>query len=154
MTYALVILAVTLAGFAISTIPSKYKIKEWMVILPVSILLLSFIIWLLAFSPYKLEEENTTISSQLIDIKYRDSQVDVGQERFSHLSSNDDTLKEAWYDSSNEYLIINLGGTNYHYCEAPDKIWSELKSSNSHYRYYTNNIRGDYDCRYNYMPTY
>ncbi|MCP3910065.1 MAG: KTSC domain-containing protein [Actinomycetia bacterium] len=65
------------------------------------------------------------------------------------LSRSDSSLvKAAWYDTSNDYLVINLQGTNYYYCAFPSSSWSGLKSADSMGSCYLDRIKGNYDCRY------
>ena len=53
-----------------------------------------------------------------------------------------------WYDDYYEYLIVNLQGTNYHYCGIPSDVVAEWQFSSSLGTYYSWYIRGNYDCRY------
>ncbi len=126
-----------------------------------------------------IEEENQKQSSQnYITIKYRNDPVDVSGNNFEELDLGDllnkyadqfstgeierFNVRNAWYDHSEEYLIINLRGTNYHYCEMPVDLWDGLKRVGSvDYGsleemdvYYKQNIKGNYDCRINRVPTY
>ena len=58
------------------------------------------------------------------------------------------------YDSKEQYVIVSLGGTYYHYCEVPPEIVSEWRDADSMGRYYNAQIKGRFDCRVNRMPTY
>lgn len=89
-----------------------------------------------------------------VDIKYRDDPVDVSSSSFEALENTDKTVKGAWYDSEEGYLVINLSGTYYHYCEMPSGEWNEFKLASEPYTYYENNLRGEYDCRVNRVPEY
>ncbi|MBT3705074.1 KTSC domain-containing protein [Candidatus Peregrinibacteria bacterium] len=51
-------------------------------------------------------------------------------------------------------MVINLNGTYYHYCGMPSSAWSSFERADSFGTYYNKYIEGDYDCRYNYVPTY
>ena len=90
-----------------------------------------------------------------ITVKYRATQVDVADSRFEYLdTSRSSFVQGAWYDSSNEYMIINLSGTNYHYCGMPSSVWQEFKSASSFGTYYNSDIKGNFDCRENPVPDY
>lgn len=84
-------------------------------------------------------------------VKYRepDPWVPVGSPRFLELSSQlGSSVRDAWYDPAFQYMVIELGGTAYHYCAFPSGQWADLNRSNDRYRHYEINIRGKYDCRY------
>ena len=57
-------------------------------------------------------------------------------------------VKNIWYDNYNEYLIVDLKGTNYHYCGIPEDEVHDWQFAPSLGRYYYQNIKGNYDCRY------
>ena len=84
-------------------------------------------------------------------VKYRepDPWVPVGSPRFLELSNQlGSSVRDAWYDSAAQYMIIDLGGTAYHYCAFPSSKWADLNQSSDRYRHYETTIRGKYDCRY------
>ena len=57
------------------------------------------------------------------------------------------------YNAKHQYLLVKLNSTYYHYCSIPENVVNNWISSSSLGRYYKYNIRGNYDCRYNYLPT-
>ncbi len=93
-------------------------------------------------------------NSSNVSVKYRDDKVDISASNFEPLDKSDSTVKGAWYDSSNEYMVIKLSGTYYHYCGMPSNMWSGLKDSSSPYEYYQDSVKGSFDCRLNPVPTY
>lgn len=99
--------------------------------------------------------QKQTHTSNYVTIKYRNGQVDVANPRFEYFNtSNSSFIRGAWYDISESYMVINLNGTNYHYCGMPSSIWQDFKSSSSAGKYYNGNIKGNYDCRENPVPNY
>lgn len=92
--------------------------------------------------------------SGYVTVKYRDDKVDVSASNFEPLKESDSTVKGAWYDAGNEYMVIKLGNTYYHYCGMPSSAWDDLKSASTPYDYYENSIRGNFDCRINPVPSY
>ena len=58
------------------------------------------------------------------------------------------------YDRREQYLIIGLLGTYYHYCEIDSETISGLKTVQSMGRFYNSYIKGNFDCRIHKMPTY
>lgn len=93
-------------------------------------------------------------SSGYVKIKYRDDKVNISSSNFEQLDKSDSTVKGAWYDSGNEYMVINLGGTYYHYCGMPSSAWGDFKAGSSPYDYYQDSIKGSFDCRENPVPRY
>lgn len=93
-------------------------------------------------------------SSSYVKVKYRDDKVDVSASNFTPLDKTDATVKGAWYDSDNEYMIIKLGNTYYHYCGMPSSAWRDFSSASSLYRTYQDDIKGNFDCRVNPAPRY
>lgn len=93
-------------------------------------------------------------SSGYVSVKYRDDKVDISSNNFESLDESDSTVKGAWYDSSNEYMVIKLGSTYYHYCGMPSSVWSEFKTTSSPYVYYQDSVKGSFDCRVNPVPRY
>lgn len=93
-------------------------------------------------------------SSGYVAVKYRDDKVDISATNFEPLNKSDSTVKGAWYDSSNEYMVIKLGSTYYHYCGMPSSVWGGLKAASSPYEYYQDDVKGNFDCRVNPVPSY
>jgi len=91
---------------------------------------------------------------QLAFIKYRDTPVclDRGFEYQSTPKSS--WIGGAWYDRKNQYMVINLKGTLYHYCRMPPEIWAAFKVADSYGRFYEGNIKGRFDCRLGGVPAY
>ena len=93
--------------------------------------------------------------SNYINIKYRNDAVDIGNSRFEYLNTSGSSfIRGAWYDDDNQYMVINLRGTYYHYCGLPKATWSSFKTVSSFGSYYNDNIYENYDCRVNYLPSY
>lgn len=90
-----------------------------------------------------------------VNIKYRTDRVDVNNGSFQHFNTTRSSLVEdAWYDPGNNYMIIDLNGTNYHYCGMPVQVWNNFKEASSLGTYYNASIKGNYDCRINRVPSY
>jgi hypothetical protein len=90
--------------------------------------------------------------SQEVNVKYRGI---VSLKPFNCYELKESSLvKDICYDKSEKYLLVNLKGTFYHYCDIPNSVVSDWLSSNSLGRFYNSSVKGNYDCRYNYMPLY
>lgn len=85
-------------------------------------------------------------ASEWVTVKYRETPVDVSE--MSALDRSGGDVRQAWYDVGNQYLVINLTGTNYHYCGVSSRQWRALSAApdlEAHYR--QNFYEGDNDCR-------
>ena len=109
-----------------------------------AIIIGSVILYWLFFSP----------GSGYVKVKYRDDKVNISAANFEPLNNSDSTVKGAWYDSSNKYMIIKLRVTYYHYCDMPSDVWSSLKVASTPYNFYQDDIKGNFDCRVNPVPQY
>ena len=58
------------------------------------------------------------------------------------------------YDKREQYVIVNLSGTYYHYCEVPPSVVSAWRSADSMGRFYNQNVKGRFDCRVSRVPAY
>ncbi len=86
-------------------------------------------------------------------VKYRPTPVCFDQFEYQD-TSRSSFVRGAWYDASNDYMVIALKGTKYHYCRVPESIWIGFKSASSFGRYYGANLKGNYDCRLGGVPKY
>jgi len=58
------------------------------------------------------------------------------------------------YDRQNEYMLIQLNGTYYHYCGIDSATVSALLAANSVGSDYNARIKGRFDCRITPPPKY
>jgi hypothetical protein len=68
-------------------------------------------------------------------------------------------INRVCYDAANQYMVILLKDTYYHYCELPKSILDALMAAPSLGTYYNANIKGigkdgPYDCRTHRVSTY
>jgi hypothetical protein len=90
-----------------------------------------------------------------ITVKYRSDAVDVANPWFVRLGRSDSSLVDAaFYDAGNQYAIIVLNGTPYHYCGMSPAEWSAFTSAGSLGRYLNSRIKGNFDCRTGFIPEY
>ena len=95
---------------------------------------------------------NTT---NYVQVKYREDAVDIGDPAFEYVNtSRSSFIRGAWYDEGNQYMVISLSGTNYHYCGLPTSIWNQFRRADSFGKTYNRIIKGKYDCRRGYVPDY
>jgi hypothetical protein len=58
------------------------------------------------------------------------------------------------YDPKEQYAIVNLKGTYYHYCEIPSNIISDWRKASSMGSYFNSVVKGNFDCRVFRVPNY
>jgi hypothetical protein len=92
------------------------------------------------------------VRSEVVQVKYR-GEVDLKSFSCADVTQSS-FIKRVCYDRMNEYVLISLNGTYYHYCEMPDAIVSSLMSAESMGRFYNASIKGHFDCRTRKVPAY
>jgi len=58
------------------------------------------------------------------------------------------------YDEGNQYMLIQLGSTYYHYCGIDHATVSGLLNAESVGKFYNASIKGHFDCRVTSPPKY
>jgi hypothetical protein len=87
-------------------------------------------------------------------IKYRDTPVCLDRD-FQYFSTTGSSwVNGAWYDAKNQYLVIGLRGTLYHYCRFDEGTWNRFRRADSYGRFYLSSIKGRFDCRAGGVPEY
>jgi hypothetical protein len=97
------------------------------------------------------------VRSESVDVKYR-GPVDLKtfECRDTPRSS---FIQRVCYDKPQSYMIINLKGTYYHYCELPSATFDSFMVAPSMGQFFNQNIKGTgadgpYDCRTHRLPSY
>ena len=92
--------------------------------------------------------------SQDVYVKYRGT-VNVSNGHFAHLVLKPSSfIKNMFYDKRNNYLLVQLKSTYYHYCAISESVINDWKNSPSLGKYYNYNIKGNHDCRVYSAPKY
>lgn len=95
--------------------------------------------------------------SEIVDVKYR-GPVDL--KTFACTDTpRSSFIQRVCYDKAQSYMLINLRGTFYHYCELPPATYEGLIAAPSMGQFYNSNIKGTgkdgpYDCRTHRVPNY
>jgi KTSC domain len=95
--------------------------------------------------------------SETVDVKYR-GVVDL--KTFACTDTpRSSFIQRVCYDKAQSYMLINLKGTYYHYCELPAATFDAFVTALSMGKFYNQNIRGSgsdgpFDCRTHRSPTY
>ena len=63
-------------------------------------------------------------------------------------------VERVCYDAANSYMLIDLSGTWYHYCEIDADTVSGLMAAGSMGGFYNQSIKGRFDCRTHRVPHY
>jgi hypothetical protein len=96
-------------------------------------------------------------SAETVDVKYR-GPVDLAP--FSCADTpRSSFIQRVCYDKKDSYMLINLRGIYYHYCELPVGTFEALMAAPSMGQFYNQNIKGTgsdgpYDCRTHKMPAH
>jgi hypothetical protein len=95
--------------------------------------------------------------SETVDVKYR-GLIDL--KTFDCRDTpRSSFIQRVCYDKAQSYMLINLRGTFYHYCELPPAMLDSLMRALSMGQFYNANIKGTgsdgpYDCRTHRVPAY
>jgi hypothetical protein len=90
------------------------------------------------------------VRSEVADVKYR-GPVDLKTFVCTD-TPRSSFVQRVCYDKAQSYMLINLRGTFYHYCELPTVTYDALMAAHSMGQFYNTNIKGSgkdgpYDCR-------
>ncbi len=58
------------------------------------------------------------------------------------------------YDPKEEYVVVSLRGTYYHYCEVPMTVVERWRQAESMGHFYNAYVKARFDCRVLRMPSY
>ncbi len=90
--------------------------------------------------------------AETVNVKYR-GVVDLAPFQCESVSRSS-LVTRVCYDRKEQYMIIGLQGTYYHYCEIDPGTVNALRGAESMGRYFNSNIKGRFDCRTNRVPAY
>jgi hypothetical protein len=90
--------------------------------------------------------------AEAVNVKYR-GLVDLAPFNCESIARSS-FIERVCYDTKNAYMLIELNGTWYHYCEIDSETVSNLLAADSMGRYYNASIKGRFDCRAHRVPNY
>jgi hypothetical protein len=98
----------------------------------------------------------TIACAETVDVKYR-GVVDL--KPFACKDAKSSFIDRTCYDAKNRYMLIQLKGTWYHYCEMPEAVYAQFIVADSMGRFFNQSIKGSgkdgpFDCRTKRAPTY
>jgi hypothetical protein len=91
-------------------------------------------------------------SAESVYVKYR-GEIDLTPFDCTDITRSS-FIRRVCYDRRNEYMLISLNGTFYHYCEIDADTVAFLLNAPSMGRFYNANIKGNFDCRIHRVPHY
>ena len=92
------------------------------------------------------------LASETVNVKYR-GPVNLTPFKCDTIARSS-FIQRVCYDASNSYMLINLSGTWYHYCEIGQGMVSSLLAAESMGGFYNVSIKGNFDCRTHRVPAY
>jgi hypothetical protein len=92
------------------------------------------------------------VRSEVVEVKYR-GEVDLKPFTCTDIERSS-FIRRVCYDDANQYMLISLNGTYYHYCEIDSGTVTALLSTESLGRFYNASIKGHFDCRSHRVPAY
>ena len=93
-----------------------------------------------------------TAQAETVNVKYR-GPVDLAPFQCESVSRSS-LVTRVCYDRKEQYMVIGLQGTYYHYCEIDPGTVAALRGAESMGRYFNANIKGRFDCRTHRIPAY
>ncbi len=90
--------------------------------------------------------------AETVTVKYR-GPVDLAPFQCESVSRSS-LVTRVCYDRKEQYMVIGLQGTYYHYCEIDPGTVNALRGAESMGRFYNANIKGRFDCRTRRVPAY
>ncbi len=99
----------------------------------------------------------TPASSETVDVKYH-GVIDLKPFACTD-TPRSSFIQRVCYDKAESYMLINLRGTYYHYCELPAATFDQFMSAPSMGQFYNQRIKGTgldgpFDCRTHRVPKY
>ena len=91
-------------------------------------------------------------SAESVFVKYR-GPVDLAPFSCEWVTRSS-LVQRLCYDPREQYVIVNLTGTYYHYCEIPPSTVAAWRAADSMGRFYNAAVKGRFDCRVNRIPEY
>jgi len=92
------------------------------------------------------------VRAEKVAIKFH-RQVELGRFKCTDVA-NGNIVHRVCYDRPRRYMVINLRGTYYHYCEIDSGTVASLLKAQWIDDYYQSAIRGNFDCRTHRIPRY
>jgi hypothetical protein len=93
-----------------------------------------------------------TAQAEKAHVKYR-GDVDLAPFKCATIARSS-FIQRVCYDAKNAYMLINLRGAWYDYCEIDQDTVSSLLAAPSMGHFFNASIKGNFDCRTRRVPVY
>ncbi len=93
---------------------------------------------------------NLPANAETVFVKYRGN-VDLKGFECSNTSSS--FVNRICYSKKNQYIVVLLNRTYYHYCQVPTSVVKQWLDADSKGRFFNAYIKGNYDCRLGGVPS-
>ncbi|WP_162569206.1 KTSC domain-containing protein [Variovorax sp. SRS16] len=90
--------------------------------------------------------------SETVIVKYR-GPVDLAPFSCQTIARSS-FISRICYDQYEQYVLVNLSDTYYHYCDVPPDVVAAWLASPSMGRFYNATVKGRFDCRLGHVPSY
>jgi KTSC domain len=98
----------------------------------------------------------TTLSlsaaAERVNVKYRE-EVNLAPFECTPITRSS-FVQRVCYDRDNSYMLVDLKGTYYHYCEIDGETVAKLLHADSVGWFFNANVKGRFDCRTHHVPNY
>ncbi len=94
----------------------------------------------------------STATAETVVVKYR-GPVDLSPFACEWITRSS-VVQRLCYDSRERYVIVNLTGKYYHYCDVAPNIVAAWRQAHSMGRFYNAQVKGRFDCRVLRVPSY
>jgi hypothetical protein len=91
-------------------------------------------------------------SAETVDVKYR-GQLDLKPFACTTIERSS-FIQRVCYDTANAYMVVNLNGTYYHYCDIDEGTVNSFLAAPSMGRFFNASIKGNFACTTGHVPTY
>lgn len=91
-------------------------------------------------------------SAETVIVKYR-GPVNLARMTCESITRSS-FIRRLCYDAKEEYVVVALDATYYHYCGIPAGVVAKWRAAESMGRFYNASIKGRFDCRKGHVPEY
>jgi hypothetical protein len=94
----------------------------------------------------------STAIAETVAVKYR-GPVDLSPFACEWITRSA-VVERLCYDTRERYVIVNLRGIYYHYCEVPPNVVAAWQQADSMGKFHNEQVKGRFDCRVLRVPSY
>lgn len=94
----------------------------------------------------------SVIEAETVVVKYR-GPINLAHMRCEPIARSS-FIRRLCYDAKAKYVVVALNDTYYHYCGMPADVVASWHAAESMGRFYNAHVKGRFDCRQGYVPSY